>query len=85
VLHAVAEFNAALNQESGPTCSCVKHCAGCLSGCTRVQGGTSPGYQGKGTKADLDNHAKQLNPNNALFSPKGGAAADESTAGGGKK
>lgn len=51
----------------------------------RVQGGTSPGYQGKGTKADLDNHAKQLNPNNPLFVPKGGAAVDKTTASGGKK
>ncbi|PAA68862.1 hypothetical protein BOX15_Mlig016824g2, partial [Macrostomum lignano] len=25
------------------------------------------GYSGKGDKADLDNHAKQLNPNNWRF------------------
>lgn len=30
-------------------------------------GGHKPGYQGKGTKADLDHHAKQLNPQNSLF------------------
>jgi hypothetical protein len=31
-----------------------------------VQGG-STGYQGKGDKADLDNHAQQLNPNNPKY------------------
>ncbi|PAA78335.1 hypothetical protein BOX15_Mlig014947g1 [Macrostomum lignano] len=25
------------------------------------------GYSGKGTKADLDNHSNQLNPNNELY------------------
>lgn len=40
-----------------------------------VQGGKSPGYEGKGDKADLDNHARQLNPNNPLFHAKGGATA----------
>ncbi len=34
-------------------------------------GGHQPGYQGKGTKADLDHHAKQLNPNNSLYRPSG--------------
>jgi hypothetical protein len=30
-----------------------------------------PGYTGKGNKADLVNHAKQLNPNNSLYRPSG--------------
>jgi hypothetical protein len=38
---------------------------------THRQGG-NVGYQGQGTKADLDNHAKQLNPNNPLYQPRGG-------------
>lgn len=38
-----------------------------------MQGGKDPGYTGQGDKADLDHHAKQLNPNNPLFRPKGGA------------
>ena len=29
-------------------------------------------HSGTGTKADLDNHANQLNPNNKLYQPKGG-------------
>lgn len=31
-----------------------------------LQGG-STGYAGKGDKADLDNHAQQLNPNNPKY------------------
>jgi hypothetical protein len=34
-------------------------------------GGHQPGFQGKGNKPDLDNHAKQLNPNNSLFKAPG--------------
>jgi len=30
-------------------------------------GGHQTGYQGKGTKADLDHHSRQLNPNNSLY------------------
>ncbi|GLH07860.1 Uncharacterized protein GBIM_13264 [Gryllus bimaculatus] len=29
--------------------------------------GHKSGYQGTGTKADLDNHSKQLNPNNPQY------------------
>ena len=32
--------------------------------------GHTPGYSGTGTKADLDNHGNQLNPNNPNFQPK---------------
>jgi hypothetical protein len=34
-------------------------------------GGHQQGYTGKGTKEDLVNHAKQLNPNNSLHRPPG--------------
>lgn len=29
--------------------------------------GHHAGYQGTGTKADLDNHGKQMNPNNPAY------------------
>jgi hypothetical protein len=29
--------------------------------------GHQPGYQGKGTKADLAHHSRQLNPQNQLY------------------
>lgn len=29
--------------------------------------GHEAGYKGTGTKADLDNHSKQLNPNNPMY------------------
>lgn len=32
--------------------------------------GHNKGYHGEATKADLDNHGKQLNPNNTNCQPK---------------
>jgi hypothetical protein len=35
-----------------------------------VFSGHQAGYQGTGTKADLDNHSQQLNPNNSKYQGK---------------
>jgi hypothetical protein len=45
----------------------------CVSALSAVatQGG-STGYKGAGNKADLDNHANQLNPNNPAHQGSGG-------------
>ena len=33
-------------------------------------GGHQPGYTGTGSRADLNNHANQLNSNNSIYRPK---------------
>lgn len=37
---------------------------------TKSGPGHQAGYHGSGTKADKDNHGKQLNPNNAEYGKK---------------
>ncbi|CAF5115615.1 unnamed protein product, partial [Rotaria sp. Silwood1] len=57
-------------QTPAATAAAAKAANKCNPDHTEYQG-HQPGYPGKGTKADLVNHAKQLNPNNSLFQPKG--------------
>lgn len=42
---------------------------------TRERGEMPPKYQGEGTKADLDNHSNQLNPNHPQFGGGGGGSS----------
>ncbi|CAF3690692.1 unnamed protein product [Rotaria sp. Silwood1] len=68
--HIFVVINMPPKQTPAATAAAAKAANKCNPDHTEYQG-HQPGYPGKGTKADLVNHAKQLNPNNSLFQPKG--------------